>query len=69
MAESHPIAGNPIANLNGNYSHGLGPKPAKVKKIDGKLDLERQNTKSALKDLADLETKLAKLGKLSENLV
>jgi hypothetical protein len=30
------------------------------------LDLERQKTKSALKDLAGLETKLAKLGKLSD---
>jgi hypothetical protein len=30
-------------------------------KIDTKLDLERQNTKSASKDLADLETKLGGL--------
>jgi chromosome segregation ATPase len=66
MAEGHPIAGNPLAHLNENHSHGLGPKPAKVKKIDGKLDLERQKTKSALKALADLETKLAKVGKLSD---
>jgi hypothetical protein len=37
-----------------------------VKKIDAKLDIERQKTRTALKDLADLETKLAKLGELSD---
>ena len=42
MVEGHPIACNPFANLNRNLSHGLGPKPAKVKKIDTKLDLEWQ---------------------------
>jgi hypothetical protein len=64
MAEGDPVAGNRLANLNGNGSRGLGPKPMKAKK--GKLDLERQKTKSALKDLVDLETKLAKLGKLPD---
>jgi hypothetical protein len=44
----------------------MGPKPAKVKKLDGKLDLEQQKTKSALKDLVGLETKLTELGKLSD---
>jgi hypothetical protein len=34
MADGHPIARNPLVNLKGNRSHGLGPKPAKVKKID-----------------------------------
>jgi chromosome segregation ATPase len=60
------MAGNTLANLNRNCFHGLGPKPAKAKKLDGKLDLKRQKTKSALKDLTDLETKLAKLGELSD---
>jgi hypothetical protein len=55
-----------LANLNGNRSRGLGPKPAKGKKLDAKLDLERQKTRTALKDLARLEAKLAKLGKLSD---
>jgi hypothetical protein len=50
----------------GNRSRGLGPKQAKTKKLDAKLDLEGQKTRTALKDLADLETKLAKLGELSD---
>jgi hypothetical protein len=59
MAEGYPISRPiPSANLNRNRSCGLGPKPVKVKKIDAKLDLERQKTKSALKDLVNLETKL-----------
>jgi hypothetical protein len=37
-----------------------------VKKIDAKLEIERQKTRTALKDLAYLETKLAKLGELSD---
>jgi hypothetical protein len=64
LAEGNLMAGNTLANLNGNRSRG--PKPPKVKKIDAKLDLERQKTRTALKDLADLETKLARLGKLSD---
>jgi hypothetical protein len=60
------MAGNTLANLNRNCFHGLGPKPAKAKKLDGKLDIERHKTRSALKDLADLETKLSKLGELSD---
>jgi hypothetical protein len=66
LAEGDLIAGNTLANLNGNRSRGLGSKSAKGKKLDAKLDLERQKTRTALKDLADLETKLAKLGVLSD---
>jgi hypothetical protein len=44
----------------------LGAKPVKVKKMEATLLLERQKSKTALKDLADLETKLAKLGELSD---
>jgi hypothetical protein len=56
MVEGHPITRHPLANLNGNRSHGIGPKPAKIKKIDAKLDLEQPKIKSALEDLVDLET-------------
>jgi hypothetical protein len=56
----------PLASLNGNISCGLGTKPAKVRKIDAKLDLEWQKTESALKEVADSESKLAKLGELSD---
>jgi hypothetical protein len=66
LVEGDLVTGNILANLNGNCSRGLGPKQAKVKKIDAKLDLEWKKTRSALKDLADLETKLAKLDKLSD---
>jgi hypothetical protein len=65
MAEGHPIAWcNPLANLNGNLSHGLGPKPVNEGQedtVDAKLDLEQQKIKSALKNLVDLETKLVEL--------
>jgi hypothetical protein len=66
LAKGNLIAGNTLANLNRNRSRGLGPKPSKVKKIDAKLDIEQQKTRNALKDLVDLETKLAKLGELSD---
>jgi chromosome segregation ATPase len=58
------IARPPLASLNGNVSRGRGTKPSKVRKTDAKLDLERQKTKSALKELADSESKLTKLGEL-----
>ncbi len=66
MAEACAIARPPLASLNGKGSRGLGAKPPRAKKIDAKLDLERQKTKSALKELADLQSKLAKLGELSD---
>jgi hypothetical protein len=50
LAEGNLITGNTLANLNGNRSRGLGPKPVKGKKLDAKLDLERQKTRTALKD-------------------
>ena len=39
FAEGDLLAGNTLASLNGNRSRGLGPKPTKVKKLYGKLDL------------------------------
>jgi chromosome segregation ATPase len=66
MAEAPPLERPPLASLNGNCSRLLGAKPAKVKKIEATLLLERQKSKTALKDLADLESKLAKLGELSD---
>ncbi len=66
LARGDLLAGNTLASLNGNRSRGLGPKEAKVKKIDAKLEFERQKRRTGLKDLADLETKLAKLGELSD---
>jgi hypothetical protein len=44
----------------------LGQKTELVKELESTLDLEWLKTKSALKDLADSESKLAKLGKLSD---
>ena len=66
MAEAPPLKRPPLTSLNGNGSRLLGAKPAKVKKMEATLLLERQKSKTALKDLADLESKLAKLGELSE---
>jgi hypothetical protein len=43
-----------------------GPTAEMVKELEATLGLERLKTKSALKDLADLESKLAKLGELSD---
>jgi hypothetical protein len=39
LAEGDLITANTLANLNGNRSCGLSLKPAKAKKLDGKLDL------------------------------
>jgi chromosome segregation ATPase len=55
-----------LATLNGNRTRKLGRKDDTVKQLEASLDLERLKTKSALKDLADLATKLTKLGELSD---
>jgi hypothetical protein len=57
---------SPLAYLNGKCSHKLGPKAELVKELEATLGLEQLMTKSALKDLADLETKFTKLGELSD---
>ena len=54
-----------LAALNGKRSRKVGRKEDVVKELEASLDLERLKTKSALKDLADLGTKLNKLGELS----
>ncbi len=55
-----------LATINGNRTCKLGQKDNTVKQLEASLDLERLKTKSALKDLADLATKLTKLGELSD---
>jgi hypothetical protein len=55
-----------LAVLNGKCPRKVGQKEDVVKELEATLDLERLKTKSALKDLADLGTKLIKLGELSD---
>ncbi len=55
-----------LATINGNRTCKLGQKDDTVKQLEASLGLERLKTKSALKDLADLATKLTKLGELSD---
>jgi hypothetical protein len=57
---------SPLADLNGKRSRKSGPKRELVKELEATLGLERLKTKSALTDLANSESKLAKLGKLSD---
>jgi hypothetical protein len=62
LAEGDLIAGNTIANLKGNRSRGLGPKPAKVKKINAKLDLEQQKTRSPFERFNGLGDQACQVG-------
>ncbi len=51
-----------LATLNGKRTRKLCQKDDTVKQLEASLGLERLKTKSALKHLADLATKLTQLG-------
>ena len=66
LTEAESVARDVLGTLNGNCSGDLGLPIPKEKKKQGNLGYERQKTKNALKDLAESEAKLAKLGELSD---
>ena len=65
-AETSGNERSPLAVVNGQLSRKPAPKEEIVKELEATLAEQRLKTKSALKDLADLATKLSKLGELSD---
>ncbi len=61
-AETSGDERSPLVVLNGKPTRKLCRKDDAVKELEASLGLERLKTKSALKHLADLATKLTQLG-------